>query len=483
MASFKEYGNYDSIGLAELVRSKDVTPAELLEAAIERRDAVNPQLNAVVRNLDDQARATIKVGVGTGPLAGVPYLLKDISAYMKGVPTTAGSRLFQNTVMDQDSALVVAYRKAGLVIFGKANTPELGLACTTEPVLFGATHNPWNLERTPGGSSGGSAAAVAAGIVPAAHASDGGGSIRTPASCCGVFGMKPSRGRVSLAPFAGEGWGGLSQQHAVTRSVRDSALLLDIASTPQLGDPYWAPPPQRPFLEEAARDPGRLRIAFTTAALTYGSLQPPIVDAVKKTAKILENLGHHVEELPTFPGDFLSMATAVNVGVTGSVTSSLTRAAEQRGKPITLEDVETLTMSIFENGQKATALEYYNALQAIHAVGRVISSIFEKYDVVMLSTLAQLPVPLGHMNTNAADLTNYGEKLYSFMPNTQPFNVNGSPAMSVPLHMSDDGMPIGIMFAARPGDEATLFRLAGQLEKAAPWAQRRPGDANLLTRA
>ena len=483
MASFKDYGNYDSIGLAELVRNKDVTPAELLEAAIERRDAVNPQINAVVRNLDDAAHATIKAGVGNGPLAGVPYLLKDISAYMKGVPTTSGSRLFKNTVMDQDSALVAAYRKAGLVIFGKANTPKLGLACTTEPVLFGATHNPWNLERTPGGSSGGSAAAVAAGIVPAAHASDGGGSIRTPASCCGVFGMKPSRGRVSLAPFAGEGWGGLSAQHAVTRSVRDSALLLDIVSVPQLGDPYWAPPQQRPFVEEAGRDPGKLRIAFTTNALTYGSLEPPISDAVKKTAKLLESLGHHIEELPTLPGDFLSMAVAVNVGVTGSVTASLTRAAEQRGTPITLDDVETLTMSIFENGQKATALEYYNALQTLHAVGRVISSIFEKYDVVLLSTLAQLPVPLGYMNTNAADLTHYGEKLYSFMPNTQPFNVNGSPAMSVPLHMSDDGLPIGMMFAARPGDEATLFRLAGQLEKAAPWAQRRPDEAALVKRA
>jgi amidase len=350
-------------------------------------------------------------------------------------------------------------------------------------VLFGATHNPWKLDRTPGGSSGGSTSAVAAGITSAAHASDGGGSIRTPASCCGVFGMKPSRGRVSLAPFGGEGWGGLSQQHAVTRSVRDSALLLDVASVPQLGDPYWAPPPQRPFVEEAGRDPGKLRIAFTTAALTYSSLQPPIVDAVKKTAKLLEELGHHVEELPTFPGDFLSMAVAVNVGVTGSVTSSLTRAAEQRGSPITLDDVETLTMSIYENGQKATALEYYTALQTLHAVGRVISSIFEKYDVVMLSTLAQLPVPLGHMNTNATDLTQYGEKLYSFMPNTQPYNVNGSPAMSVPLHMSDDGLPIGMMFAARPGDEAVLFRLAGQLEKAAPWAQRRPDETILIRHA
>jgi len=483
MASFKEYANYDSMGLAELVRNKDVTPSELLDAAIARRDAVNPQVNAVVRNLDDQARETIKAGVGSGPLAGVPYLLKDLSAYMKGVPTSGGSRLFKNTTMDRDSALVAAYRKAGLVIFGKANSPELGLACTTEPVLWGATHNPWNLERTPGGSSGGSAAAVAAGIVPAAHASDGGGSIRTPASCCGVFGMKPSRGRVSLAPFAGEGWGGLSQQHAVTRSVRDSALLLDIASQPQLGDPYWAPPPERPFVEEVGRNPGKLRIAFTTAALTWGKLEPPVVDAVKQTAKLLESLGHHVEEIPTVPGDFIAMAQAVNVGVTGSVTLSLSREAQKLGRAITLDDVEALTMSIYEEGQKGTSVAYAAAIADIHAIGRVISSVFEKYDVVMLSTLAQLPVPLNYMDTNAKDLTGYGEKLYSFMPNTQPFNVNGSPAMSVPLAMSEDGLPIGIMFAARNGDEATLFRLAGQLEKAQPWAHRRPDENKLLKRA
>lgn len=483
MSGFKEYGNYDAMGLAELIRNKDVTAEEMLDAALARSEAVNPQVNAVVRNLESEARATLKAGT-SGPLAGVPFLLKDISTFMKGVPTSSGSRLFANTVMDRDSALVAAYRKAGLVIFGKANTPEMGLACTTEPVLFGATHNPWDLSRTPGGSSGGSAAAVAAGIAPMAHASDGGGSIRTPASCCGVFGMKPSRGRVSLAPFGGEGWGGLSQQHAVTRSVRDSALLLDISSTPQLGDPYWAPPPERPFVEEVGRDPGKLRIAFTTAALTWGKLDPPIVDAVKKTAKLLESLGHHVDEIPTVPGDFIAMAQAVNVGVSGSITLALQRAVEARGgKPLSLDDVETLTLSIYEDGLKATAVAYSGALAQIHAVGRVISSIFEKYDVVMLSTLAQLPVPLNYMDTNAKDLSGYAEKLYSFMPNTQQFNVNGSPAMSVPLHMSESGLPIGIMFAARNGDEATLFRLAGQLEKAAPWAQRRPNEAALLGRA
>jgi Asp-tRNA(Asn)/Glu-tRNA(Gln) amidotransferase A subunit family amidase len=295
--------------------------------------------------------------------------------------------------------------------------------------------------------------------------------------------MKPSRGRVSLAPFGGEGWGGLSQQHVVTRSVRDSALLLDIAAIPQLGDPYWAPPPARPFLEEVTRDPGKLRIAFSTAALTHGKLEPPVAAAVKDTAKLLESLGHHVDELQTIPGDFRAMANAVTTGVQGSVTSSLLRAQAQRGRRVTLDDVETLTMSFFEQGQKNSAVAYYDAIQTIHAVGRQISSVFEAYDVVMLATLAQLPVPLGWMDTNAADLSGYGEKLYSFMPNTQQFNVTGSPSVSVPLAWSDDGLPIGIMFSARNGDEATLFRLAGQLEKARPWAHKRPDESALLDRA
>jgi Asp-tRNA(Asn)/Glu-tRNA(Gln) amidotransferase A subunit family amidase len=296
--------------------------------------------------------------------------------------------------------------------------------------------------------------------------------------------MKPSRGRVSLAPFGGEGWGGLSQQHVVTKSVRDSALLLDVACTPQLGDPYWAPPPTRRFLEEATCDPGKLRIAFSTAALTSGKeLEPPVAAAVKDTAKLLESLGHHVEELQTIPGDFRAMAGAVTTGVQGSVASSLLHAQAQRGRPVTLDDVETLTMSMFEQGQKNSAVAYYDAIQTIHAVGRQISSVFETCDVVMLATLGQLPVPLGWMDTNAADLSGYGDKLYSFMPNTQQFNVTGSPSVSVPLSWSDDGLPIGIMFSARNGDEATLFRLAAQLEKARPWAHKRPVEAALLNRA
>jgi len=476
--SFDEYQAHDTVGLAELVAKREVSPTELLDAALARTEEVNPAINAVVRPLKAEARAAIAAGLPDGPLTGVPFLIKDISAQMKGVPTSAGSRLFANAVPDQDSASVAAYRRAGLVIFGKSNTPELGLAATTEPVLWGPSRNPWNLGRTTGGSSGGSAAAVAAGIVPAASASDGGGSIRTPSSCCGVFGMKPSRGRVSLAPFAGEGWGGLSQLHAITRSVRDSAMLLDIASEAQLGDPYWAPPPAEPFAAQVGKDPGRLRIAFTTKSLTWGTMDPECGAAVRDTASLCEALGHAVDEIEA-PGDFITMAAAVNVLVSANVQWTIDREAERRGAPVRPDELEALTWSIYEDSKGRSALDYADAMQKVHAFGRIFSAVFEQYDVLLLSTLGRLPYELGVMDTNAADLSSYGETLYSFMPNTQPFNVSGSPAMSVPLAMSADGLPIGMQFAARNGGEAVLYRLAGQLEQARPWAARRPPEAPL----
>lgn len=470
---FEEYQDYDAVGLAQLVANRDVSASELLDVALARMEKVNPSVNAVVRVLEDEARAAIAAGLPQGPLSGVPFLLKDISAHMKGVPTSAGSRVFANIKADTDSTLVTAYKNAGLAIFGKTNTPEFGLAATTEPQLWGPTRNPWDLERTAGGSSGGAAAAVAAGIVPAAQASDGGGSIRIPSSCCGLFGMKPSRGRVSFAPHVGEGWGGLSQLHAITRSVRDSAVLLDIASQPQPGDPYWQAPPVRPFAEEVGRDPGQLRIGFTTAALIWGQLQPPCVAAVQDAAALCESLGHAVEEV-TPPGNFQMMAMAVNVAVSASIAWTLDREAERRGRPIAQDEVETLTWANYQEGKKATGHAYVSAIQNIHAFGRTMAKLFEKYDVLLLSTLGRVPPPLGYMNTNAADLSNYGERLYTFMPNTQPFNVSGQPAMSVPLSWSEEGLPIGIQFAARAGDEATLYRLAAQLEQARPWKHRRP---------
>lgn len=469
---FEEYRRHDAISLAGLVAKREVTPDELLDAALARAAQVNPTLNALIVNLEDEARAGIKAGLPDGPLKGVPYPVKDISVNMKGVPTGAGSRLFKNAVADADSSIVTLYRKAGLSLFAKSNTPEFGLACVTEPVANGKTLNPWSLGHTSGGSSGGAASAVAAGIVPAAHGSDGGGSIRIPASCCGLFGLKPSRGRVSLAP-AGEGWGGLSVQHALTRSVRDSALLLDIACKPQPGDPYWLDPPVTPFLDEVGKAPGKLRIAYTTSTLVWGETHAEPAKAVLDAAKLCEALGHTVEEAKPAV-DFQQMAVHANTLVTCAVAATLDREAERRGTPIAREEVEHLTWMIYQNAAAFTGAQAALALQTLHALSRQLAAFFETYDVFLLPTLAKAPVPVGEINTDAADMTDYPERLYSFIPNTQPFNIGGQPAMSVPLSWSDAGLPIGVQFVAKGGAEALLFRLAGQLEQAQPWFDRVP---------
>lgn len=467
---FEEYRQHDAIGLAKLVAQKEVTPDELLDAALARAQSVNGTLNALIRDLEDQARAAIKAGLPDGALKGVPYPIKDISVHMKGVPTGAGSRIFKDAIASADSSIVALYRKAGLTLFAKSNTPEFGLACVTEPVANGKTLNPWNLEHTSGGSSGGAASAVASGIVPAAHGSDGGGSIRIPASCCGLFGLKPSRGRVSLAP-SGEGWGGLSVQHALTRSVRDSALLLDIACIPQPGDPYWLDPPATPFLAEVSKAPGKLRIGFTTSTLVWGETHAEPAQAVRDAAKLCEALGHRVEEAKPNV-DFQQMALHANTLVTSAVGATLNGEAERRGRTIEREEVEHLTWMLYQNAAAITGVQAALALQHLHAYSRQLATFFEEYDVLLLPTVAKAPVPVGSIDTDAADLTNYGENLYSFIPNTQPFNIGGQPAMSVPLSWSSEGLPVGVQFVSKAGAEAVLFRLAGQLEQAQPWFDR-----------
>ncbi|MBC2778949.1 amidase [Parasphingopyxis marina] len=469
---FEEYSSYDAMGLADLVASGETTPGELLDAALARTADVNPVINAITVDLEEQARAAIDAGLPDGPLRGVPFPIKDLTVQMEGTVTSAGSRLFENKVADQDSAIVTSYRAAGLSLFAKTNAPELGLAAVTEPVLHGPTRNPWNLDRTPGGSSGGASAAVASGIVPAAHASDGGGSIRIPASCCGLFGMKPTRGRVSLAPST-EGWGGLAVQHALTRTVRDSAMLLDIASGPRPGDHYWLAKSPSPFVDEVGRQPGPLRIGFTTDALIHGALDPVCKDAVLDAARLCEELGHNVEEARP-PVDFVEMAIAANVLVTTSVVDMLESEAATRGTPIEKGELEHLTWMIYQDGQETKAHEYLAAQAKVIQISRKVAAFFEDYDVLLLATVAQPPVAVGYLDTNAEDLSTYAERLFSWIPNTQPFNVTGQPAMNMPLTWSEEGLPIGVQFAGRFGDEATLFRLAGQIESARPWAQRFP---------
>jgi Asp-tRNA(Asn)/Glu-tRNA(Gln) amidotransferase A subunit family amidase len=464
---FDEYRAHDAVGLAGLVAKGEVTAGELLETALERAAAVNPKINAIVLDLSAEARATPP---GAGPLSGVPYLLKDLAARYGGARTSFGSKLFAGTTAPADSAITRLYKGAGLNIFGKTNTPEFGIWPVTEPDLFGPARNPWDLSRTPGGSSGGASAAVAAGIVPAAHASDGGGSIRIPAACCGLFGMKPSRGRVSFAP-AGEGWAGASIQHAVTRSVRDSAVLLDIACAPQPGDPYFLAPPERPYAEEAGRDPGKLRIAFMDTALTAGvTMDPEVVEAVRDTARLCEGLGHHVEAA-TLGGDHAAMQAAARTILWASVAANVDAEVDRRGRPLADGELEPATFDIYRRGKETTAPEYVRAVQAVHAYGRAAAALFEQYDVLLLATLGRPAIPVGWLLENPRETV---ERLFSYMPNTQAFNNSGQPAMNVPLAWSSDGLPIGLQFVARTGDEAVLFRLAGQLEQAKPWFDRVP---------
>jgi Asp-tRNA(Asn)/Glu-tRNA(Gln) amidotransferase A subunit family amidase len=465
-----DYQALDAVGLAQLIARGEVTALEALDAALARAAAVNSDINAITYDMADQARSQVKVEAPNGPLGGVPFLLKDLSAQMAGTPTSAGSRLFANMNYPADNAIVAAYRRAGLVVFGKTNTPEFGLEPVTEPESLGPCRNPYDLERTPGGSSGGSAAAVAAGIVPASHASDGGGSIRIPASCCGLFGLKPSRGRVSLAP-ANEGWGGFSVQHAVTRSVRDSALLLDIISSPQPGDPYWAPPPERPFLEEVGRDPGKLKIAFTVESIAGPSLDAECVEAVRATARLCEELGHDVEEI-LLGWDYAPVQEAGGLIIAANIAALLDNEARRQGRPINASDVEALTLGIYERGKAVSAMTYIQSIQSAHSFGRMSARAFQNFDVLLTSTLGCPPVPVGWLR--GVEMNNYMRRLLTFMPNTQPFNVSGQPAMSVPLAQSRAGLPIGVQFVGQPAGEALLFRLAGSLEQASPWVKRRP---------
>jgi amidase len=473
MAKSDEFTFLDATAQAELVRRKEIQPIELVEAAIERIEALNPTLNAVVTPMYDQAR-TIAIGkLPDGPFAGAPFLLKDLLASHKGVRMTLGSALLKDYIPDHDSELVVRLKRAGLIILGKTNTPEFGILPTTEPRLFGPSRNPWNTERTTGGSSGGSAAAVAAGLVPMAHANDGGGSIRIPASCCGLFGLKPTRARNPLGPDYGDIMSGLVVEHALTRSVRDSAALLDATSGPDVGDPYWAPPPERPFLQEVGADPGQLRIAFTTAAGTGVTVHADCIRAVQEAAALCAELGHQVVEA-TPKLDTGSMVQAFTVLWSAGCASILDGVAYLTGQAPKPEQVEPLTWALCEMGRTHSASDYILALSALQRGTRDVAKFFEDYDIWMTPTLAEPPVPLGTFDSPPENPLLGFYRAAAFVPFTPVCNVTGQPAMSMPLFWNADGLPVGTHFVGRFGDEATLFRLAGQLEVARPWEGRRP---------
>src|ERR1700716_3012407 len=469
--AFTEYGNYDGVGLAELVRNKQVSARELLDEAIARTAKVDPAINAVVVKHYDHAERQIDKGLPDGPFTGVPFLRKDLDI-LEGTRTTSGASVYKDNVADHTGTLARRFLNAGVTIFGKSSSPEFGLLPTTESRLFGPTRNPWNLAHSSGGSSGGAAAAVAARILPVTHASDGGGSIRIPASASGVFGLKPTRARNPLGPDRGEGWSGFSCAHVVSISVRDSAAMLDAVSGPEPSSPYVAPPRERPFLEEVGRDPGKLRIAFTDKSPYGDAIDPEIAAATREVAALLAGLGHHVEQrAPDLAADpAVVMATIVSANNALNV-----RLAEQRfGRPMTENDFEILTLASAYNAQKATATDYVAAQLSAFQISRGLATFFQTCDVFLCPTLCLPPLRIGELNTMSQDLSHIPPILRRYMPATAMFNMSGPPAMSVPLAWKGGGLPLGMMFAARFGDEATLLRLAAQLEQERPWKDKLP---------
>jgi amidase len=462
----------DAIGQADLVRGGRVSAVELVEAAIARIETLNPTVNAVVTSLFEEALAEARRPLPAGPLAGVPFLLKDLGTGQAGVRQTAGSRAYRDFRPDGDNPMVTAYRAAGLIIAGRTNTPEFGNHSTTEPVLFGATRNPWALERTVGGSSGGSAAAVAAGMVPAASGGDGAGSIRIPSSCCGLFGLKPSRGRASRSP-AGEEIGGFNVRHAITRSVRDSAALLDAISGPVAGDPYFAPPPERPYLDEVGRSPGRMRIAWFDRAPLGTAVDPQCAMAARETAKLLESLGHDVEEAaPKFDAEVM-IGPMVLIWAVGNLEDA-TEAERILGRPLRPDELEDTTWELVEHGRRFSALDVFRAVAELSAASRAIGPFFEKYDAWLTPTLARPPERLGVLNKSQGGAVEWWRFDCEFNAWNPMANITGQPSMSVPLHWTPDDLPVGSLITGRYGDEARLFRLASQLEQARPWADRVP---------
>jgi amidase len=472
--SFSEYSNYDGLGLAELVKKKEIKPIELIEAAIERIERLNPQLNAVVFKAFDEARTTAKTEY-SGPFTGVPILLKDILGFKKGWPNRDGSRFVPAIPAPFDSTLVVRLQTAGLIPLGKTNVPEFGALPITEPKLYGPAHNPWNLGFSTGGSSGGSAAAVAAGIVPLAHANDGGGSIRIPASCCGLVGLKPTRGRNPLGPIIGDALGGLIAEHVVSRSVRDTAAVLDATNGPEVGDPYAAPPPPSSYLAASRITPKKLRIAFTTKRLD-GEIDPECKAATEEAAKFCAKLGHEVEE----GAPELSAADGANLRMNFIVIWAAGLAmlieffAKTLGKAPAREDFEGLTWGFYQFGKTITAAQYQLCWTTLQTISRQIARWQQPYDAWITPVLGRPPLEIGAIDLDETDVMKAIVPIESYVPFTAMQNVTGQPAISLPLAWSKLNLPIGVQFVGRFGEEHLLLQLAAQIESAAPWSKKRP---------
>jgi len=486
-----DYDGLDALSLGALVTHGEVTPGELLEAALERADA-RGAIGAIPLRFDDEARRRAAGPLPPGPLSGVPFLLKDLGAAWAGLPLESSSRLFRGHRAASDSEVGRRLRAAGLVPFGRTTSSELGILGVSEPLSHGPCRNPWDLSRTPGGSSGGSGAAVAARVVPAAHGGDGGGSLRIPASHCGLVGLKPTRGRTSSAP-ASEGWLGHVQEHVITRTVRDCAAFLDVLAGPAPGDGAGAlPPPASPFLSEVGRPPGRLRVAFTDLPLYGAGIDPACQRAVREAAALLVSLGHEVvEEAPPFERDPMVRAYLTVVGA--GVTADLARLAREAGRPLDGAALEFSTKAMVLVGRHLPAAAVAEALETAQRARLLLSPYFDRHDLCLTATVARPPVRIGELGPGALERAGIellwrlpvraaverlvaaaAEGSLAATPNTQLWNQTGQPAISLPLSASDDGLPVGVQLAARHGEEAILLRVAAQLEEARPWAGRLP---------
>jgi len=472
VTAFDEFEDYDAVGLATLIREGAVTAAEVMEAAIARCEARNPALNAVVLELYDHGRAAVAGDLPDGPLAGVPYLIKDLGATLAGTPTTGGSKFMADVVPDADSETVTRLKAAGMAIFGKTNTCEFGMSITCEPQLYGPTRNPWDDAVTPGGSSGGAASAVAARILPAAHASDGFGSIRVPASCCGLVGMKPTRGRNSFSPGLGERMGGIVAEHTVSISVRDHAAILDATAGPAPGDPYFAPPPARPFLDEVGVDPGKLRVGFSYGGATGARTDGEHTRVLDETLSVLEGLGHDVVEADP-PIDNGEMQEIFRTLMASNAAQTI-RLHPTKGRLPEPGEVENVVAATAEMGERVTGYDVFLAQGRMHQAGRRMAAFHEDYDVLLTPGLGHMPPKLGWIDMMMDDADEYWDRVAAFSPFTVWFNLTGQPAISLPVGTTDEGFPVSVQAVGRFADEATLFRLSAQLETAMPWRDRKP---------
>ncbi|WP_203362982.1 amidase [Bacillus sp. REN10] len=473
--NISEFSNYDGLGLAQLVKNQEVKPEELVQLSVKAMKELNADLNAVVSILEEEAMEEIKRGVPKGPFQGVPFLIKEMLLHAENIPSSMGSRLAEGFQLPVDSELMKRFRRAGFVTVGTTTTPEFGYNAATEAVLYGPTRNPWNLKHSPGGSSGGSAAATAAGITPVAHANDGGGSIRIPAACSGLVGLKPTRGRIPAGPYNSEPLNGIAIEFALTKTIRDTAHLLDAVSGPDIGCYSWPQSPTENYKTMIEKPVKPLKIAWTGRPASGVPVDEECLKALHETVQLCKDLGHTVvEDHPQYDVEPFSLAT-LRIW-TANIYKMINGAAQALGRTPSDKNIEAAIWQCYLYGKEMTASELLEAIEVNAMVSRQVGQFFTDYDVLLSPTLATLPAEIGSLNANNPSINakQWTEQIFTYAPFTNLFNATGQPAISLPLKTSKTGLPIGMQFTGRFADESTLLQLAAQLEKALPWKDRKP---------